>query len=90
MIPIGYKKSETFLVAYIQKPDQRLTMKAKGMPTLENVGISTSLSLIVEKIGRILYMGKCKAKSYIYLISNYDFFYVILPYIMNFISEAQS
>jgi len=33
-------------------------MKAKGMPTLENVGISTSLSLIVEKIGRISVYGK--------------------------------
>ena len=28
------KKRETFLVTFLQKPDQRLCSKAKGMPTL--------------------------------------------------------
>ncbi|EKY11165.1 hypothetical protein HMPREF9073_03115 [Capnocytophaga sp. oral taxon 326 str. F0382] len=28
------KKRETFLIAQLQKPDQRLIPKAKGMPTL--------------------------------------------------------
>ena len=57
-ITIGHKKSATFLVAYSRKPDQRPTPKAKGMPTPENVGISTLLSLGVEKIGRIFENGK--------------------------------